>query len=419
MLKHYILTFIIVFNILGFSQELLVENFSYTANTDMANNGWNVLGTNNAGNSNVAYQGLTFTGYSGSGIGLADTIVGTSSRDEIGKSFTQQTSGSVFYSFLVRVSAFSSSYFTGIQATIGTTYNLRLFAVSSGAGFKLGLGTGASGSYAATPTEMSLNTTYLVVVKYTIVSGTGNDVVKLFVFNSTIPGTEPSSPEVSITMGTDFNPGAIFIRQDASGISGLLDGIRVATSWDYSPLPVELTSFTASARGTSITLNWETKTEVDNNGFEVERNANGTWQKIGFVEGHGTANSPKYYSFVDNGVVGNKIQYRLRQVDNDGSFEYSPVVEVELNPTEFALYQNYPNPFNPSTMIRFSIPVGGTVALNVFNTLGEKVAALLNGQLEAGYHEVSFDASNLPSGLYFYEIKTGDFSSIKKMILMK
>ncbi|MBN8546470.1 MAG: T9SS type A sorting domain-containing protein [Ignavibacteria bacterium] len=184
-------------------------------------------------------------------------------------------------------------------------------------------------------------------------------------------------------------------------------------------LPVELTSFTASAKGTSVTLNWETKTEVDNNGFEVERNTNGNWDKIGFVEGHGTANSPKYYSFVDNGAIGNKIQYRLKQIDNDGTFEYSPEVEVELNPTTFALYQNYPNPFNPSTMIRFSMPVNGNVALNVFNTLGEKVATLLNGQLEAGYHEVSFDAQNLPSGLYFYEIKAGDFSSIKKMILIK
>jgi len=186
-----------------------------------------------------------------------------------------------------------------------------------------------------------------------------------------------------------------------------------------APLPVELTSFTAKSTGNTVTLNWETKTEVDNNGFEVERNANGNWQKIGFVEGHGTANSPKYYSFIDNGAIGNKIQYRLRQNDNDGTFEYSPVVEVELNPTTFALYQNYPNPFNPSTMIRFSMPVSGNVALNVFNTLGEKVATLLNGQMEAGYHEVSFDAKNLPSGLYFYEIKTGDFSSIKKMILMK
>ncbi|MCA0387373.1 MAG: T9SS type A sorting domain-containing protein [Bacteroidetes bacterium] len=186
-----------------------------------------------------------------------------------------------------------------------------------------------------------------------------------------------------------------------------------------APLPVELTSFTAKSSGTTVTLNWETKTEVDNNGFEVERSTNGNWQKIGFVEGHGTANSPKYYSFVDNGAIGNRVQYRLKQIDNDGTTEYSSVVEVELNPTNFALYQNYPNPFNPSTMIRFSMPVSGTVALNVFNTLGEKVATLFNGQMEAGYHEVSFDAKNLPSGLYFYEIKTGDFSSIKKMILMK
>jgi len=186
-----------------------------------------------------------------------------------------------------------------------------------------------------------------------------------------------------------------------------------------SILPVELTSFTASAKGSTVTLNWETKTEVDNNGFEVERNVSGNWDKIGFVEGHGTANSPKYYSFVDNGAIGNKIQYRLKQIDNDGTFEYSPEVEVELNPTTFALYQNYPNPFNPSTIIRFSMPVNGNVVLNVFNTLGEKVASLLNGQMEAGYHEVSFDAKNLPSGLYFYEIKAGDFSSIKKMILIK
>lgn len=185
------------------------------------------------------------------------------------------------------------------------------------------------------------------------------------------------------------------------------------------PLPVELTSFTARAAGSVVNLNWETKTEVDNNGFDVERNSTGTWQKIGFVEGHGTANSPKYYNFTDKSVTGNKIQYRLRQVDNDGTFEYSNVVEVELAPTTFALDQNYPNPFNPATIIRFSLPTSSVVTLNVYNTLGEKVATLLNGSLESGYHQVSFDAANLPSGLYFYEIKAGEFSSIKKMLLMK
>ncbi len=188
---------------------------------------------------------------------------------------------------------------------------------------------------------------------------------------------------------------------------------------ESEPLPVELISFTAKATGSVVNLNWETATEVDNNGFDVERNSTGTWQKIGFVEGHGTANSPKYYNFTDKSVTGNKIQYRLRQVDNDGTFEYSNVVEVELAPTTFALDQNYPNPFNPTTMIRFSLPTASVVTLNVYNTLGEKVVTLLNGQMESGYHQVSFDAANLPSGLYLYEIKAGEFSSIKKMILMK
>ncbi|MCA0387378.1 MAG: T9SS type A sorting domain-containing protein [Bacteroidetes bacterium] len=220
-------------------------------------------------------------------------------------------------------------------------------------------------------------------------------------------GTGWSQPASTVNTTSNF--------LTASGLTSFSD----FTGGEPTALPVELTSFTASAKGSTVTLNWETKTEVDNNGFEVERNVSGNWDKIGFVEGHGTANSPKYYSFVDNGAIGNKIQYRLKQIDNDGTFEYSPEVEVELNPTTFALYQNYPNPFNPSTIIRFSMPVNGNVVLNVFNTLGEKVASLLNGQMEAGYHEVSFDAKNLPSGLYFYEIKAGDFSSIKKMILIK
>ncbi len=201
-----------------------------------------------------------------------------------------------------------------------------------------------------------------------------------------------------------------------AGITGFSEFVMAS---DDAPLPVELTSFTARAAGSVVNLNWETATEVDNNGFDVERNSTGTWQKIGFVEGHGTANSPKYYNFTDKSVTGNKIQYRLRQVDNDGSFEYSNVVEVELAPTTFALDQNYPNPFNPATVIRFSLPTASVVTLTVYNTLGEKVVTLLNGAMESGYHQVSFDAANLPSGLYLYEIKAGEFSSIKKMLLMK
>jgi hypothetical protein len=237
-------------------------------------------------------------------------------------------------------------------------------------------------------------------------------------YKRSTPGAgEPTGP-ITLTYyrnGTDGNQSDDYLVSDViiSGFSEFFFGSEL------EPLPVELTSFTASAKGTSVILNWETKTEVDNNGFEVERNSTGTWQKIGFVEGHGTANSPKYYSFSDNSALGNKIQYRLKQIDNDGTFEYSPTVEVELNPTQFALYQNYPNPFNPSTIIRYSMPVGGNVSIEVYNALGEKITSLVNSQVEAGYHEVSFDATNLPSGLYFYKINTDGYTSVKKMLLMK
>ena len=226
--------------------------------------------------------------------------------------------------------------------------------------------------------------------------------------------------KATLANNTDLTSFMFYGVSSISNVANIfIDDIQWSNSFSGAPLPVELTSFTASAKGSSVTLNWETKTEVDNNGFEVERNSTGTWQKIGFVEGHGTANSPKYYSFNDNNPLGSKIQYRLKQIDNDGTFEYSPVVEVELNPTQFTVYQNYPNPFNPSTVIRFALPVPGNVTVNVFNTLGEKVATLLDGPMEAGYQQVTFDAANFPSGLYFYEISAGEFKSIKKMLLMK
>lgn len=191
-----------------------------------------------------------------------------------------------------------------------------------------------------------------------------------------------------------------------------------------SPLPVELANFTSSVSGKTVTLKWETKTELMNHGFEVERKTPGTdWQKIGFIEGHGTSNSPKYYSFSDQPTASGKILYRLKQIDTDGGFEYSPEIEVEMGlPTEFALNQNYPNPFNPETVIGYALPVAGEVTLEVFNSLGEKIVTLVSGTMEAGNHQVTFRADNLPSGLYFYKINvTGvkNFASTKKLMLMK
>lgn len=191
-----------------------------------------------------------------------------------------------------------------------------------------------------------------------------------------------------------------------------------------SPLPVELANFTSSVNGKIVTLNWETKTEVMNHGFEVERKIAGSdWQKTGFIEGHGTSNSPKYYSFSDQPNATGKIIYRLKQIDTDGGFEYSPEISVEIGlPQEFALHQNYPNPFNPETVIGYALPVAGAVTLEVYNSIGEKVATLVDGMMQAGNHELNFRAENLPSGLYFYKINvTGvkNFTSVKKFVLIK
>ncbi len=188
------------------------------------------------------------------------------------------------------------------------------------------------------------------------------------------------------------------------------------------PLPVELTTFSAAVSGKNVVLNWGTATEISNYGFDIERSSDkSSWSKIGFVPGNGNSNSTKQYSYTDNpGSANGKIYYRLKQLDTDGKYEYSKILEVNLGtPAEFALNQNYPNPFNPSTTISFSVPVGGYVSLAIFNLLGEKIAEPINKALDAGNYTVDFDASGLSSGLYFYTLKAGEYTAVKKMVLTK
>jgi hypothetical protein len=187
-------------------------------------------------------------------------------------------------------------------------------------------------------------------------------------------------------------------------------------------IPVELTSFTATSQFDKIILNWVTATETNNLGFEIDRKQNNSeWEKIGFVDGHGTTTEPKEYSYIDDisTLQGKLLVYRLKQLDFDGSFEYSNVVEVEVTPIHFELSQNYPNPFNPTTAIRYSVPMEGLVTLKVYNTVGEEVIILANEVKQAGIYEVEFDASNLPSGIYFYKLQASSFVQVKKMILLK
>jgi len=186
-------------------------------------------------------------------------------------------------------------------------------------------------------------------------------------------------------------------------------------------VPVELTSFTGSSVDGNVTLNWSTATETNNLMFEIERSTEGKeFYSIGFVNGHGTTTEPQEYYYIDNTVETATYFYRLKQIDFLGTYEYSDEIEVEVKgPLTFNLEQNYPNPFNPSTNIKYNIPESGIVKLAIYNTLGEEVAVLVNGMVEAGFYEVTFNAVNLPSGIYFYKLQAGNTVQLKKMVLMK
>ncbi|GJQ64090.1 MAG: hypothetical protein SCALA702_31430 [Melioribacteraceae bacterium] len=187
-------------------------------------------------------------------------------------------------------------------------------------------------------------------------------------------------------------------------------------------LPVELSSFTASIKDGYVNLDWETATEINNLGFEVERKAEGSeFKTIGFVDGHGTTTEAQNYSFVDENRTFGQYTYRLKQVDQDGQYTYSNELEVDFSvPVEFNLTQNYPNPFNPTTTIQFGIPEDASVSLRVYNMLGEEVAVLLNNELlSAGTHTAQFNASALSSGTYVYSLVAGNNVVSKKMTVLK
>jgi hypothetical protein len=206
------------------------------------------------------------------------------------------------------------------------------------------------------------------------------------------------------------------------------NGFFTTYNWNNPPLPVELSSFASAAQGRTVVLNWSTKTEKNSDRFEIERSlvTNTTWSTIGTVKASVLSNSPKNYSYTDTKLQSGKYQYRLKMVDNDGSFSYSSVeAAVVAVPKDFTVSQNYPNPFNPSTKIDYQVPVDSKVIMDVYNIAGQKVMQLVNQEQSAGYYTVDFGASKLSSGVYVYRLTASDkatgnnFSSIKKMMLLK
>ena len=185
-------------------------------------------------------------------------------------------------------------------------------------------------------------------------------------------------------------------------------------------VPVELSSFTASASGNSVTLDWTTATETNNQGFEIQKKSGDEFYTIGFVTGSGTTTEPRNYSYKDKNLENGVYVYRLKQFDFDGTSSFSEEIIVEVsNPSEFVLNQNYPNPFNPSTNIKFSLPISGYTNLSVYNMVGEKVSELVNEVLPEGEYNLRFDGANLPSGIYIAKLSSESYRQTIKMTLLK
>ncbi|MEJ2103963.1 MAG: T9SS type A sorting domain-containing protein [Ignavibacteriaceae bacterium] len=264
--------------------------------------------------------------------------------------------------------------------------------------------------------------------------------VKLYtsdaIFSASISPTPPSG---TITLdfpgGNTINsfPGSVQLRIQTSGNVTLgtytitIEGTgpngtpvhRRTVSLDVI-VPVELASFAATSEKNDVILTWFTATETNNQGFEVQRKTDGEFERIGFVQGKGTSTEVQNYLYRDENLLSANYTYRLKQMDFDGSFSYSDEVKIEISqPDVFYLGQNYPNPFNPTTNIKYSIPQDENVSLKVYDILGKEVATLVNEYQQAGTFDVVFSGSDLASGVYYYQLKAGDLTSTKKLMLTK
>jgi photosystem II stability/assembly factor-like uncharacterized protein len=245
---------------------------------------------------------------------------------------------------------------------------------------------------------------------------TQNDGVNWIELADGIPNT--------LVMHLDYSPQTHTLRAGTHG-----RGVYEAYIDFY--LPVELAAFSASVSANHVVLNWETSTETNNRGFEVERKLkNRDWVTIGFVVGNGTSTERHTYNYTDDGVSSDytgRILYRLKQMDLDGGSEYSNQVFADFDfiPDQVTLAQNYPNPFNPTTTIKYSIPVEANVTLAVYNSLGEKVSELVNAVQAPGNYQVTWNAKDYASGIYFYALEVSDmqnhnlFNNSRKIVLVK
>jgi len=407
----------------AFSQ-LINENFNYPVGDSVSAHGWTGHSGFLTNNILIGAPGLEFPGYFVTGGNAA--LVNNTGQD-INKTFDSVSAGTVYASFLLKVTAAPiTGYFFHLGRNPFNTFDFRarVWAKPEGANFRLGISFSGNADTVFSTGSYFIDSTYLVVVKYKV-EAAADDSVSLYVFkpgdNITVEPAVPTAGPKSTT-GGDISPGAVALRQYNAAQRFTVDNILVSTSWMLNVVPVEFTTFSATAQNGKVNLVWETASETNNKGFEVQRSLdNQNFSNVGYVTGKGTTTKTSSYNFTDDFAVSGKVYYRLKQIDFDGTSAFSNTIEVESNMiTGFELFQNYPNPFNPSTSINFTVSESGLATLKIFSVTGEEVANLFSQSVEKGtVYTVNFNAANLNSGVYFAQLSQGNNVKNIKLILNK
>lgn len=309
------------------------------------------------------------------------------------------------------LSALTSENIGGLGAVISTTLGMGSTTITRGHALQGG-NNSISRYYDISPT-VNIGLLATLVFNYNDNELNGNTESDLKLFRSTNAGVNWEKQTLSTVNTTDNT-----ITQTLIGSFS-----RWTAANSNSPMPVELVSFVSSVHGKNIELKWKTSKEVNNKGFEIERKiSGGAWQYAGFVVGAGNTNEMKEYSFEDKNLNTGTYSFRIKQIDFNGNYSYhnlNGTVEIGL-PAKFSLSQNYPNPFNPSTKIDFALPVESSVSLKIFDITGKEVMNIINNEsLKAGYYTAEINSGGLSTGVYFCRLIAGNFSSVKKIILLK
>jgi hypothetical protein len=432
-MKKIIYTFtLLIFTIASYAQTLLSDNFSYTAGDSLSGSvsslgGWVTVGTVFTNAIKINNTGLTMTGHIGSGVGNSVSLV--SSGQDVYKQFAAVDTSAgfpvLYASALVRVDTAQATgdYCFALLPTSSTSnFTARTFIRRSSASHYRVTITKSTETAVYSTDSFEFGTTYLFVIKYIFNSmGNNNDSMYLYV-TSNLPGTEPTIPTaraINATQTDAPNIARFVLRQGTSSNAPrvVVDAIRVATTWANSPLPVQLTSLKATTTSSANTITWTTATELNNRGFELQRSTNdGQYETIAFINGVGNSNEANQYSFNDIEIDPAKSYcYRLKQVDFDGTSEYSKIVCVAARKLNSVHIATQPNPFSNTLNISIVAEMEGAAMVEVLDIIG-KVILVKNAAIHAGNNNVMFETDNLKNGIYFVRIKQQNEVITKRVI---